>query len=83
MSKDTVVVKNCVFCSNANGKTIRMQEIGNTLAVTCLKCGCIGPAADTEDGAIEYWNIRTTAVISQEAYDRLVEAEADGENEES
>ena len=79
MSKDTVSVKVCCFCSNENPETIRIQEIGNTLAVTCLRCGAIGPVADTEDGAIEYWNIRTTAVISQEAYDRLVEAETDGE----
>ena len=80
MSNDTISVKLCPFCSNDNPETIRIQEIGNTLAVTCLVCGAVGPIADTEDGAIDYWNIRTTAVISQDTYDRLVE-EANGQED--
>lgn len=79
---NTVSVKNCPFCSNADGEKIRIMEIGNSLAVVCMQCGSIGPIADAEDAAIDRWNTRTTAVISQEVYDRLVE-EANGEDEES
>jgi hypothetical protein len=82
MSKDTISVKNCVFCSNADGEKIRIMEIGNSLAVVCMDCGAIGPIADAEDGAIGKWNTRTTAIISNEAYERLIE-EANGEEKDS
>ena len=71
-------IKPCPFCSCSDIEKIRMQEIAGSLAVTCLNCGCIGPIADADDGAVAKWNSRDVIILPQEVIEKLMEEEEDG-----
>jgi len=49
----------CPFCGER--ARVMASKMGSLWAVGCDKCGSWGPAAETEDGAIELWNRRANA----------------------
>lgn len=47
----------CPFCHSNRKLFIGTNDHG-AYCVFCIKCDCAGPAANTKEHAIEYWNYR-------------------------
>ena len=60
----------CPFC---NHEDVEIGEVEpGTIAVDCPECQCIGPFADTVDGAIVLWNRPTSDLRRLIRHDSLM-----------
>lgn len=49
----------CPFCITDSTRTFQ-QKLSSTFGVWCVKCGTVGPTANTKSEAILRWNRRRT-----------------------
>ena len=78
--EETVGIKPCPFCNNSNPKKYSLQTAGSLHQILCSACGAFGPAAESEDEALDVWNNRFVSIVSEEQYKALME-EVDGKED--
>ena len=45
----------CLFCDQNNIEFVEVDTSTGTIAVQCLDCGMTGPAGETDEDAIMFW----------------------------
>jgi Lar family restriction alleviation protein len=79
-NEETASIKPCPHCNTEDASKYALHRIADEiLVVTCGVCGSAGPIGTTEDDALEGWNRRFVSIVSNEAYEKMMEEVDDEE----